>query len=138
MIATNDIKTILFKAAKQIGIPLVSKDTHDPVEEFKVPERVVVVVNASDNEDWQQTFARILVYVPQKWLSDKKRYDPNTSRLTELERICNSLWFRKTFTELRGETIYYQIEDMIQEPDPATWSDFLNIRIRVTNTNFKL
>ncbi len=138
MIATGDIKTILYNEAKRIGIALVDKDEHDTVLEFEVPERVVVVVNASDNEDWQNTFARISVYVPKLYLSDKKTYKPNTSRLAELERFCNLLWSKKTFTELDGETIYFRIEDIIQENDPETWSDFLNIRLRITNTNFKL
>lgn len=138
MIATNDIKTILFKAAKQIGIPSVFKDEHNPVLKGKATERVVVVVNATDNEDWQHSFARILVYVPKIYLSDKKTYKPDTSRLTELERVCNSLFFRKTFAEHDGETIFYQIEDIIQENDLDTWSDFLNVRLRVTNSNFKL
>lgn len=138
MIATNDIKTILYNEAKRIGIALVDKDEHEPVTEFEVPERVVVVVNASGNEDWQNTFARILVYVPKIYISDNKTYKSNTSRLGELERFCNSIWSRKTFTELDGETIYFKIEDIIQENDPETWSDFLNIRLRITNTNFKL
>ena len=140
MIASNDIKTILFKAVKAnpvLGIfPEISKDKHKAVTEQTVKERIVVIVNATDNSDWQQSYARICVYVPKTKLGGE--YFPNTSRLTELERICTQLFFKRTFAEFEGQTLYYRLEDIVQEDDPNTWSDFLNVRLKVTNQNFKL
>lgn len=140
MIATNDIKTILLKAVKAnstLGaIPEIVKDKHADVTEQTVKERIVVIVNATDNSDWQQTYARVCVYVPKT--KANKVYYPNTSRLTELERICTQLFFKRTFVEFEGQTLYYKLEDIVQEDDPETWSDFLNVRLKVTNQNFKL
>ncbi|NDV93449.1 hypothetical protein D0T84_00765 [Dysgonomonas sp. 521] len=140
MIATNDIKTILYKAVKAHYIlgafPEISKDRHKAVTEQTVKERIVVVVNATDNSDWQGTYARICVYVP-KIKAGTELY-PNTSRLTELERVCTELFYKRTFIEIEGQTLYYKLEDIVQEDDSETWSDFLNVRLKVTNQNFKL
>ena len=140
MIASNDIKTILFKAVKAnpvLGIfPEISKDKHKAVTEQTVKERIVVIVNATDNSDWQGTYARICVYVPKNKINGT--FYPNTSRLTTLERVCVDLFYKRTFVEFEGETLYYRLEDIIQEDDPETWSDFLNVRLKVTNQNFKL
>lgn len=140
MIATNDIKTILYKAVKAhpvLGVfPEISKDNHTDVTEQTVKERIVIIVNATDNSDWQGTYARICVYVPKSKI--KGVYYPNTARLTELERICTQLFFRRTFVEFEGQTLYYKLEDIVQEDDPETWSNFLNVRLKVTNENFKL
>ena len=140
MIATNDIKTILLKAVKAnatLGvIPEIAKDKHADVTEGNVKERIVVLVNATDNSDWQQTYARVCVYVPKNKINGT--YYPNTSRLTALERVCVDLFYKRTFVEFEGKTVYYKLEDIIQEDDPETWSDFLNVRLKVTNENFKL
>ncbi len=140
MIASNDIKTILFKAVKAnpvLGIfPEISKDKHKAVTEQTVKERIVVIVNATDNSDWQGTYARICVYVPKNKIDGT--YYPNASRLTALERVCVDLFYKRTFVEFEGKTLYYKLEDIIQEDDPETWSDFLNVRLKVTNQNFKL
>ena len=140
MIATNDIKTILLKAVKAnstLGaIPEIVKDKHADVTEQAVKERIVILVNATDNSDWQGTYARICVYVPKNKINGT--FYPNTSRLTTLERVCVDLFYKRTFVEFEGEALYYRLEDIIQEADPETWSDFLNVRLKVTNQNFKL
>jgi len=140
MIASNDIKTILFKAVKVHPVlgafPEISKDKHKAVTEQTVKERIVVIVNATDNSDWQGTYARICVYVP-KTKAGTELY-PNTPRLTELERVCTELFYKRTFVEFEGQTLYYKLEDIVQEDDASTWSDFLNVRLKVTNQNFKL
>lgn len=142
MIATNDIKTILIDNVKSnavLGlIPEIEKDQHLPVKEGSVKERIVVIVNATDNSDWQQTYARVCVYVPKKYLNDLGSYMPNTSRLRTLERVCTELFYKRTFVEFEGKTLYYRLEDIVQEDDPETWSNFLNVRLKVTNQNFKL
>lgn len=140
MIASNDIKTILYKAVKanaELGaFPEIAKDKHKAVTEQTVKERIVVIVNATDNSDWQGTYGRICVYVPKQKINGE--YFPNTSRLTELEKICIDLFYKRTFVEFEGKTIYYRLEDIVQEDDPETWSNFLNVRLKVTNQNFKL
>lgn len=145
MIATGDIKNILLqdvKANPVLGaIPEIVKDKHKPVAEDTVAERIVIVANASDNEDWQKGYYRVCVYIPdiKKKISSTQFYKiPDAVRLTELERKCNEMYFRKTFHEINGETLYYQLVDIIQEEDPETWSHFLNVRLKVTNSNFKL
>lgn len=145
MISTNDIKNILIKAVKAnpiLGIiPEIVKDKHMPVTEEDVKERIVVVVNASDNSDWQQTYARVCVYVPmiKDVYADGKSYlIPNAPRLNILEKECENMFFRRTVIEHEGKTLYYRLEDIIQEEDPETWSHFLNVRLKVTNQNFKL
>lgn len=140
MIASNDIKTILFKKVKEDAVlgafPEIVKDKHKAVTEQTVKERIVIIVNATDNSDWQGTYARICVYVPKTKISGE--YFPNAVRLTELERVCTQLFYKRTFTSLNTDTIYYRLEDIVQEDDPETWSDFLNVRLKVTNSNFKL
>ena len=140
MIASNDIKTILFKKVKEDTVlgafPEIAKDKHKAVTEQTVKERIVIIVNATDNSDWQQTYARICVYVPKIKIGCE--YFPNTARLTELERVCTGLFYKRIFTSLNTDTIYYRLEDIVQEDDPETWSDFLNVRLKVTNQNFKL
>lgn len=145
MISTNDIKNILIKAVKAnpiLGvIPEIVKDKHKPVTEEDVKERIVVVVNASDNSDWQQTYSRVCVYVPDikdVYAEGKSYLIPNAPRLNVLEKECNKMFFRKTIIEHEGQTLYYKLEDIIQEEDPETWSHFLNVRLKVTNQNFKL
>ena len=97
MIASNDIKTILYKAVKanaQLGaFPEIAKDKHKAVTEQTVKERIVVIVNATDNSDWQGTYGRICVYVPKQKINGE--YFPNTSRLTELEKICIDLFYKR-------------------------------------------
>lgn len=140
MIASNDIKTILFKKVKEDAVlgtfPEIVKDKHKAVTEQTVKERIVIIVNATDNSDWQGTYARICVYVPK--IKTGGEYFPNTARLTELERVCTQLFYKNIFTSLGTDTIYYRLEDIVQEDDPETWSDFLNVRLKVTNSNFKL
>lgn len=141
MISTNDIKTILLNAVKANAtlnaIPEIKKDKHKPVTETTVKERIVIVVNATGNTGWQKTYARILIYVPDVVWAGENYKAPNTARLTALERICSTLWTDRTFAAQDGETVYYNIESMSQEPDPETWSHFLNVRIKIINTNFK-
>lgn len=140
MITSNDIKTILFKKVKEDTVlgafPEIAKDKHKAVTEQTVKERIVVIVNATDNSDWQGTYGRICVYVPKQKINGE--YFPNTSRLTELEGICIDLFHKRTFVEFEGKTLYYRLEDIVQEDDPETWSNFLNVRLKVTNQNFKL
>lgn len=145
MISTNDIKNILIKAVKAnliLGATAeIVKDKHRPVTKEDVKERIVVVVNASDNSDWQQTYARVCVYVPdvKDVYADGKSYlIPNAPRLNILEKECNKMFFKRTIIEHEGQTLYYKLEDIIQEEDSETWSHFLNVRLKVTNQNFKL
>lgn len=142
MMATGDILTILYQdvCASLLGqqIPLIYRKEHDPVEEHQVPERIVIVVNATNNEDWQQAYGHVCVYVPKIYSVRTKAYYPNEERLLKLERICNELYTQRRFGEFEGRTIYYQAETIRQEDDKATWSDFINVRLKITNSNFKL
>lgn len=144
MIATNDLKNILLKAVKANlllrSIPEIVKDKHKPVTEESVAERIVIVVNATENSDWQKSYARVLVYVPSltETNGNKKFFIPHAKRLAVLERECIRLFFRKTLIDFNGETLYYKLEDIVQESEPETWSDYLNVRLKITNSNFKL
>jgi hypothetical protein len=142
MIASNDIKTILLNAVKADTvlklIPEIKKDKHKPVTETTVKERIVVVTNATNSSDWQKTYARVLIYVPDVVWAGEGYKAPNTARLTELERVCVTIWKNRTFTTLNGDTVYYRIEDITQDDDPETWSHYLNVRLKFVNQNFKI
>lgn len=144
MITTGDIKNILIKAVKAnpvLGtVPEIVKDKHKPVTEDTVAERIVIVANASDNEDWQKGYYRICVYVPdiKKSYGKNQIYKiPDAQRLNELERTCKEMFYRTTLTYVDEETVYYKQVDIVTEEDPETWSHFLNVRLKVTNSNFK-
>jgi hypothetical protein len=145
MITTGDIKNILLKAVKAnpvLGaVPEIVKDKHKPVTEDTVAERIVIVANASDNEDWQNGYYRICVYVPdlKKGYGKNQIYKiPDAQRLNELEHVCKEMFYRTTLTYIDEETVYYKQVDIVTEEDSETWSHFLNVRLKVTNSNFKL
>lgn len=144
MITTGDIKTILLKAVKAnpvLGqISEIVRDKHRPVTEADVAERIVIVANASDNEDWQKGYYRVCVYVPgiKKSYGKNQTYKiPDAQRLNELEHVCKEMFYRTTLTHFNNETVYYKLVDIVTEEDPETWSHFLNVRLKVTNSNFK-
>lgn len=140
MIVSNDIKTILIKAIKDNRIlgkfPEITKDKHKSVTENTAKERIVVVVNATNNEEWQQTYAHIAVYVPKIKVGGELY--PDTAKLTTYERVCKDMFTKRTLGYFENDTIYYSAEYIIQEDDPETWSDFINVRLKVTNENFKI
>lgn len=146
MITNEKIKDILISALKSdpvFGmIHHITKDVHARVKEGNVPERIVVVIpGGSDNGEFQRSFPRICVYVPYiKFKADKSNYYvPDNKRLAELEKQSIKAFRSAVYGKLNDEDVFlYAIEDIVQEDDPETWSNFLNIRLRFEVVNTKL
>jgi len=113
---------------------------HLPVTESSNRERVVIVSNATDNSAWQKAYCRICVYVPDLKVPDaantkSTHYEPDTMRLKELEGYVVGSFSKAKYGRFNGHDYTYRIEDASQDPDPATWSHFLNVRIKFTILN---
>jgi hypothetical protein len=145
MISTGDIKNILLRDVKAdpvFGmIAEIEKDEHAPVTETGVAERIVVVLpGGMDSGPMSRSFPRICIYIPDDKISKDGRtyYKPRGKRLNALENECLRA-FRSGVYGTYGEEVYiYKLEDIVQESDPATWSHFLNVRLRFEVVNTKL
>lgn len=146
MISGGNIKNILVKDMKENpvfgDISEIVKDNHAPVYEGNVKERIVIVLPGGvDNGQLSRSFPRICIYVP--YVSfvnpDKTKYNrPDNARLTILEDECMQVFRSEVYGEFEGEVYIYKMEDITQEDDPDTWSNFLNVRIRFEVVNTKL
>ncbi len=146
MISGGNIKNILIKDVKNNpvfgSIAEIVKDNHAPVENGSVGERIVVVLPGSvDNGQFSRSFPRICIYVP--YVSfvkpDKtKYYRPDNARLTEIEEECVKVFRSGVYGEHGDEVYVYKLEDITQEDDPDTWSNFINVKIRFEVVNTKL
>jgi hypothetical protein len=146
MLAPGDIKNILVRAVKSnamLGaIPEIKKDRHAPVVEGNVHERIVIVIpGGSDNGQFQRCYPRICIYVPYLTVSkgDKtKYYAPDGVRLTELENVCIGMFRSGVYGTHGAEAYIYRLDELIQEDDPETWSNYLNVRLKFEVVNTKL
>ena len=66
--ATGIIETIIYKHVKSNSIfgafPEIEKGDLAPVTEQNNHDRISIRCNASDNTDWQHSFAYVYIYVP--------------------------------------------------------------------------
>lgn len=143
MITTNKLKTILYKIIKESplnSLPEIKKNKHRPVTKENVDERVVIVVNGTGNSSWQETYAHVCVYIPDILIMEAgvSYNEQNSARLEEIEGICKDMFAKITLLKDGVDTIYYEAETIQEESDPETWSHFINVRLKITNTNFKL
>jgi hypothetical protein len=146
MLALGDIKNILVQAVKSNAIlgafPEIKKDGHEPVAEGNVHERIVIVIpGGSNNGQLQRCYPRICIYVPYLTVekgNKTKYYAPDCVRLTELENVCIGM-FRSGVYGTHGAEVYiYRLDELIQEDDPGTWSNYLNVRLKFEVVNTKL
>jgi hypothetical protein len=146
MLTLDEIKSILVRAVKSdavLGaIPEIRKDRHEPVTEGRVHERIVIVVPGGyGNGQFQRCYPRICIYVPRLTVrkGDKtKYYAPDGVRLKELERACIEMFRSGAYGVHGGASCLYRLDEITYEDDPATWSDFLNVRLRFEVVNTKL
>lgn len=144
MMLPTDIKSMLYslviKHPVLKDIPEIKPDKHKPIKERKeAKERIVINSNASDNEDWQHTYAHVCIFVPDIDFTDKGTTYPvaDDERFDVLGKAALELFGKRKVFEYEGNTCYYDLVSIIQEEDEATWSHYLNIRLKVTNSNFK-
>jgi len=135
MITTNDIKSILLNEVKSnfsfSGI-IVTKDVHAPVTEENNFERIVIVLpGGTSNGVLSVSLPRICFYVPDILDTgiNGAYYRPNTGRLSELEQFCINSYKCGKSGAYNGWTFYYSIENITQDPDPETWSHFINMQL---------
>lgn len=140
MIATGVIETIIYKHVKSNTIfgafPEIEKGDLAPVTEQTNHDRISIRCNASDNTDWQHSFAYVYIYVPD--VKANNIYRKNDSKLIQYEQEAYKLFKRKTFDTSTGETFYYQLDNIKKEKESETWSHVITVKLRVTNSNFKL
>ncbi len=140
MLPTNVLKQVLFDAIKEHEVlgkfPEIAKDEHKKVTEGNARERIVINVPATSNGDWQISYANIAVYVPK--IKVNNQYMPDTAKLTYYEQICCDTFYKSTLIRKGNDTVRYEADYIIQEDDSETWSNFINVRLKITNTNFKL
>jgi hypothetical protein len=146
MLALGDIKNILVRAVKSNAIlgaiPEIKKGKHEPVVEGRVHERIVIVIpGGSNNGQFQRCYPRICIYVPYQTVrkgNKTKYYAPNDVRLTELENVCIGMFRSGVYGVNGAEAYIYRLDELVQEDDPETWSDFLNVRLKFEVINTKL
>ncbi|MDR2138548.1 MAG: hypothetical protein LBP50_03240 [Tannerella sp.] len=146
MLTIGEIKNVLIRRVKAdavLGaIPEIVKDVHAPVTEGSVGERIVIVVpGGADNGQFQRCYPRVCVYVPYRTNvrgDGTKYYAPDHARLTALGNVCIELFRSGTCVTDGAERCLYKMEDMTEEDDPETWSNFLNVRLRFEVINTKL
>lgn len=143
MITTEVIETILFKRIKENSVlgalPEIEKGALTPVTEENNHERISIQCNASDNEDWQHSFAYAYIYVPDEKI--KGVYRKNDIRLMQLEKEARKLFTAITMGEYEGIRFWYQAEKgdgFKKEKEIQTWSHVITVKLKVTNANFKI
>lgn len=140
MIATGVIETIIYKHVKSNPIfgafPEIEKGDLAPVTEQTNHDRISIRCNASDNTDWQHSFAYVYIYVPD--VKANNIYRKNDVKLNQYEQEADKLFKCKTFDSSTGETFYYQLDNIAKEKEAETWSHVITVKLRVTNSNFKL
>lgn len=140
MIATGTIETVLFKYVKANLIlgafPEIEKGDLTPVTEENNHNRISIRCNVSDNEDWQRSFAYVYIYVPD--LKIKGIYRKDDTKLTQYELEARKMFAHKVFDSSTDETFYYQLDNIAKEKEAETWSHVITVKLRVTNSNFKL
>ena len=140
MIATGVIETIIYMKVKSNAVfgafPEIEKGDLAPVTEQNNHDRISVRCNASDNTDWQHSFAYVYIYVPD--VKTNNIYRKNDVKLNQYEQEADKLFKRKTFDTSTGETFYYQLDSIKKEKESETWSHVITVKLRVTNSNFKL
>lgn len=143
MITTDELKNILLRRVKESSlnpIPEIKKDKHRPVTKETVAERVVVTINGTSNTPWQISYGHVCVYVPDvSTIEEGVTYnESNSARLGELEKVCVDMFHGTNLLRKGEDIIYYEmVEPLRIEEDPETWSHFINVRLKFTNTNFK-
>lgn len=142
MITSNDIKGILKADFEAVFGVSGNIDINPPQHERMVTEQFVIVMPAGvDNGQLERCFPRVCFYVPKVldlYGDGQEYYTSNNDRLNEIEGLiinhCRSAVYGK-----KGEHTYlYRIEEMTQEDDIDTWSNFINARIRFEVVNTKL
>ena len=140
MIATGVIETIIYMKVKSNAVfgafPEIEKGDLGPVTEQTNHDRISVRCNASDNTDWQHSFAYVYIYVPD--VKANNIYRKNDVKLNQYEQEADKLFKRKTFDSSTGEIFYYQLDSNKKEKESETWSHVITVKLRVTNSNFKL
>lgn len=142
MIATGVIETIIYKQIKSNAIfgvfPEIEKGDLASVTEENNHERISIRCNASDNTDWQHSFAYVYIYVPDKKDLVNNAYRKNDAKLNQYEKEADVIFKHKTFDNSTDETFYYQLDSIKKEKEAETWSHVITVKLRVTNSNFKL
>lgn len=139
MIATGIIETIIYKKVKSNTVfgafPEIEKGDLTPVTEENNHDRISIRCNASDNTDWQHSFAYVYIYVPD--IKANNVYRKNDAKLNQYEQEADKLFKHKTFDNSTDETFYYQLDSIKKEKESETWSHVITVKLRVTNSNFK-
>lgn len=139
MIATGIIETIIYKKVKSNTIfgafTEIEKGDLAPVTEENNHDRISIRCNASDNTDWQHSFAYVYIYVPD--IKANNVYRKNDAKLNQYEKEADKLFKYKTFDSSTDETFYYQLDSINKEKESETWSHVITVKLRVTNSNFK-
>lgn len=143
MIATGVIETIIYMKVKSNAVfgafPEIEKGDLAPVTEQNNHDRISIRCNASDNTDWQHSFAYVYIYVPD--VKANNVYRKNDAKLNQYELEARKLFTRKTMDYTTEDTVYYQAEKgdgFKKEKESETWSHVITVKLRVTNSNFKL
>ncbi|WP_321437257.1 hypothetical protein [uncultured Bacteroides sp.] len=134
---TNDVKGILIKIVKAsaLGSIPIYRDVHPPIVEKKdASERIVINCLGLNNAPWKKGYANVNIFVPYQ---KNATYDkPNDARMIALEAIATEL-FKSIYDETK-EPCLIRTEKINQEEDKPTWSYFINVRLKIQVSNFKL
>lgn len=134
---TNDVKGILYKIvnASALGSIPIYRDVHPPIVEKKdASERIVINCLGLNNAPWKKGYANVNIFVP--YLKEAEYDQPDVNRLSALETIATEL-FKSIYDETK-EPCLIRIEEIKQEEDKPTWSYFINVRLKIQVSNFKL
>lgn len=134
---TNDVKGILYKIveASALGSIPIYRDVHPPIVEKKdANERIVINCLGLNNSPWKKGYANVNIFVP--YLKEADYDQPDVNRLSVLETIATEL-FKSIYDETK-EPCLIRIEEIKQEEDKPTWSYFINVRLKIQVSNFKL
>ena len=134
---TNDVKVILYKIvnASALGSIPIYRDVHPPIKSSKeATERIVINCLGLNNAPWKKGYANVNIFVP--YLKEAESDQPDVNRLSALETIATDL-FKSIYDETKGACLI-RTEEIKQEEDKPTWSYFINVRLKIQVSNFKL